>query len=74
MHDVLVVGGGIAGLRAALAASSRGAEVAIASRSHPTRSYSVAIQDGLNAALLPEDTWEAHAADTSAWGDVLCVH
>lgn len=73
MHDVLVVGGGIAGLRAALAASSRGAEVAIASRSHPTRSYSVAIQDGLNAALLPGDAWEAHAADTSAWGDGLCV-
>ena len=73
MHDVLVVGGGIAGLRAALAASSRGAEVAIASRSHPTRSYSVAIQDGLNAALLPGDGWEAHAADTSAWGDGLCV-
>ena len=73
MHDVLVVGGGIAGLRAALAASSRGASVAIASRSHPTRSYSVAIQDGINAALLPGDTWEAHAADTSSWGDGLCV-
>ncbi|MCI0816483.1 MAG: FAD-binding protein [Chloroflexi bacterium] len=73
MHDVLVVGGGIAGLRAALAASSRGAEVAIASRSHPTRSYSVAIQDGLNAALIAGDTWKAHAADTSAWGDGLCV-
>lgn len=73
MHDVLVVGGGIAGLRAALAASSRGAEVAVASRSHPTRSYSVAVQDGLNAALLPGDSWEAHAADTSAWGDGLCV-
>ena len=73
MHDVLVVGGGIAGLRAALAASSGGASVAVVSRAHPTRSYSVAIQDGLNAALLPGDTWEAHAADTSAWGDGLCV-
>ena len=73
MDDVLVVGGGIAGLRAALAASSRGASVAVASRSHPTRSYSVAIQDGLNAALLPGDAWEAHAADTNAWGDGLCV-
>ena len=73
MHDVLVVGGGIAGLRAALAASSHGASVAIASRAHPTRSYSVAIQDGLNAAMLPGDAWEAHAADTTAWGDGLCV-
>ena len=73
MHDVLVVGGGIAGLRAALAASSRGALVAIASRSHPTRSYSVAIQDGLNAALLAGDSPEAHAADTNTWGDGLCV-
>ena len=73
MHDVLVVGGGIAGLRAALAASSGGAQVAVASRAHPTRSYSVAIQDGINAALLPGDTSEAHAADTVAWGDGLCV-
>ena len=73
MHDVLVVGGGVAGLRAALAASSRGASVAIASRAHPTRSYSVAVQDGINAALGPGDDWEAHAADTGAWGDGLCV-
>jgi succinate dehydrogenase / fumarate reductase flavoprotein subunit len=73
MHDVLVVGGGIAGLRAALAAGSGGASVAIASRAHPTRSYSVVVQDGFNAALAGGDTWEAHAADTNAWGDGLCV-
>ena len=73
MHDVLVVGGGIAGLRVALAARSRGASVAIASKAHPTRSYSVAVQDGINAALGPGDGWEAHAADTGAWGDGLCV-
>jgi len=73
MHDVLVVGGGIAGLRAALAAGSGGVSVAIASRAHPTRSYSVTVQDGFNAALTDGDTWEAHAADTSAWGEGLCV-
>ena len=73
MHDVLVVGGGVAGLRVALAARSRGASVAIASKAHPTRSYSVAVQDGINAALGPGDGWEAHAADTGAWGDGLCV-
>ena len=73
MYDVLVIGGGIAGLRAALAARSRGASVAIASKAHPTRSYSVAIQDGINAAISAGDGWEAHAADTSTWGDGLGV-
>ena len=67
MHDVLVVGGGIAGLRAAIAAKSPATSVALITQSHPARSYSVTIQDGINA---PEsdDGWVAHVADTLAAG------
>ncbi len=71
MYDVLVIGGGIAGLRAALAARSLGATVAVVSKAHPTRSHSVTLQDGFNAALSGDDSWEAHASDTTAWGDGL---
>ena len=67
MHDVLVVGGGIAGLRAAIAAKSPATSVALITQSHPARSYSVTIQDGING---PEsdDGWVAHVADTLAAG------
>lgn len=67
MHDVLVVGGGIAGLRAAVAAKSTGASVALLTQSHPTRSYSVAVQDGINA---PDGTEgrDSHVKDTMAAG------
>ena len=71
MYDVLIVGGGIAGLRSALAARSLGATVAVVSKAHPTRSHSVTLQDGFNAALSGDDSWEAHASDTTAWGDGL---
>ncbi len=71
MHDVLVVGGGIAGLRAAIAAKSQGGSVAVVSKSHPTRSHSVTVQDGINASLQPGDGWESHAADTLAAGNGL---
>ena len=49
-HDVLVVGAGLAGMRAAIAASSRGANTAILSKVHPVRSHSNAAQGGINAA------------------------
>ncbi|MBU3967056.1 MAG: FAD-binding protein [Euryarchaeota archaeon] len=52
-HDIIIVGGGLAGLRAALAA--RGADVAVISRVHPLRSHSVAAQGGINAALGKTD-------------------
>ena len=72
MYDVLVIGGGIAGLRAAVAARSHGASVAVVSKAHPTRSHSVTIQDGISSALQPDDSWETHAADTTTAGEGLC--
>ena len=67
MVDVLVVGGGIAGLRAALAAKAAGASVAMLTQSHPARSRSVAEQDGVNAPETPEAR-RALAQETTAKG------
>ena len=52
-HDVLVIGAGLAGQRAALAAAEEGASVGIISKVHPVRSHSNAAQGGINAALDP---------------------
>jgi succinate dehydrogenase / fumarate reductase flavoprotein subunit len=70
-HDVLIIGAGLAGQRAALAAAQSGASVAIISKVHPVRSHSVAAAGGINAALNPEDTWESHAFDTVKGSDYL---
>ena len=71
-HDVLIVGAGLAGMRAALAAHERGANVAIISKVHPVRSHSNAAQGGINAALTDRgDTWEDHAFDTVKGSDYL---
>ncbi|MBN1530756.1 MAG: FAD-binding protein [Thermoleophilaceae bacterium] len=70
-HDVLVIGAGLAGQRAALAAAEGGASVGIISKVHPVRSHSNAAQGGINAALNPEDTWESHAFDTIKGSDYL---
>src|SRR3989442_3394552 len=70
-HDVLVIGAGLAGQRAALAAAEDGASVGILSKVHPVRSHSNAAQGGINAALNPEDSWESHAYDTVKGSDYL---
>ena len=71
-HDVLVVGAGLAGMRAALAAHESGADVAIISKVHPVRSHSNAAQGGINAALTDRgDSWEDHAYDTIKGSDFL---
>jgi succinate dehydrogenase / fumarate reductase flavoprotein subunit len=70
-HDVLIIGAGLAGQRAALAAAGAGATVAIVSKVHPVRSHSTAAAGGINAALKPEDTWESHAYDTVKGSDYL---
>src|ERR671939_2013358 len=70
-HDVLVIGAGLAGQRAALAAARDGAAVGILSKVHPVRSHSNAAQGGINAALNPEDSWESHAFDTVKGSDYL---
>jgi succinate dehydrogenase / fumarate reductase flavoprotein subunit len=68
---VLIIGAGLAGQRAALAAAQAGATVGIVSKVHPVRSHSVAAAGGINAALNPEDTWESHAFDTVKGSDYL---
>jgi succinate dehydrogenase / fumarate reductase flavoprotein subunit len=70
-HDVLVIGAGLAGQRAALAAAEKGVTVGIISKVHPVRSHSNAAQGGINAALNPGDTWESHAFDTVKGSDYL---
>ncbi|SPP64062.1 FAD-binding protein [Nitrospira lenta] len=67
LHDILIVGAGLAGMRAALAAPTN-LDVALISKVHPVRSHSVAAQGGINAALGENDSWEAHAFDTAKGG------
>jgi succinate dehydrogenase / fumarate reductase flavoprotein subunit len=70
-HDVLIIGAGLAGMRAALAAQQEGADVAMISKVHPVRSHSNAAQGGINAALGEDDSWEEHAYDTVKGSDYL---
>ena len=71
-HDVLIVGAGLAGMRAAIAARAAGADAAIISKVHPVRSHSSAAQGGINAALTDRgDDWEDHAYDTIKGSDYL---
>jgi succinate dehydrogenase / fumarate reductase flavoprotein subunit len=70
-HDVLIIGAGLAGQRAALAAAQQGADVAIMSKVHPVRSHSVAAAGGINAAINPADDWRSHAYDTVKGSDFL---
>ena len=71
-HDVLVVGAGLAGMRAVLAAHQSGANTGIISKVHPVRSHSNAAQGGINAALVDRgDSWEDHAYDTVKGSDYL---
>jgi len=75
-HDVLIVGGGIAGARAALAIAQMdpSLEVALIAKTHPIRSHSVAAQGGIAATLQnvdSEDSWYAHAFDTVKGSDYL---
>jgi succinate dehydrogenase / fumarate reductase flavoprotein subunit len=75
-HQLVVVGGGLAGLRAGVEAKGAGIDVAILSQVHPGRSHSGAAQGGINAALAnnPEghdDTPEKHAFDTVKGSDYL---
>ncbi|WP_256402687.1 FAD-binding protein [Halorubrum salinum] len=70
-HDVIVVGAGGAGLRAAIAAQEAGADVAMVSKLHPVRSHTGAAEGGINAALRDADSWEDHAYDTMKGSDYL---
>lgn len=75
-HDVIIVGGGLAGCRAALEIKRQNPDidVALVAKTHPIRSHSVAAQGGIAATLKnvdPEDDWKAHAFDTVKGSDYL---
>ncbi len=76
--DVIIIGGGLTGLRAALQVYRSGYSCALLSKVHPLRSHSVSAQGGMNAALgnVPGsggtiDSWERHAYDTVKGSDYL---
>lgn len=75
-HDVIIIGGGLAGCRAALAIKQKNPQidVGLVAKTHPIRSHSVAAQGGIAASLQnvdPDDGWEAHAFDTVKGSDYL---
>jgi succinate dehydrogenase / fumarate reductase flavoprotein subunit len=75
-NDVIIIGGGLTGLRAAYEVLVSGLNVALISKVHPLRSHSVAAQGGINAALgniteAGPDSWKNHAFDTVKGSDYL---
>src|SRR6195952_977354 len=72
-YDVVVVGGGGAGLRAAMGMAQAGLKTACISKVFPTRSHTVAAQGGISAALgnMGEDDWRFHMYDTIKGSDWL---
>ena len=71
-HDLLIIGAGLAGLRAAVEGVRGGADVAVITKVHPVRSHSNAAQGGINAPLTDRgDDWEGHALDTIKGSDYL---
>jgi len=70
-HEVVVVGAGLTGQRAALAAREAGRDVAVVTKLHPLRSHSGAAQGGINAAFGAEDSVDTHIYDTVKGSDYL---
>lgn len=73
-HDILLVGGGGAGLRAAIAAAEVNPRlsVAVVSKVYPMRSHTVSAEGGAAGAIKPDDSLDEHAYDTISGGDWLC--
>src|SRR5436305_12322446 len=73
-YDVLVIGGGGAGLRAAMAVAEADARlsVAVVSKVYPMRSHTVTAEGGAAGVIRPTDSLEEHAHDTVSGGDWLC--
>lgn len=74
IHDILIVGGGGAGLRAAIAVAETdpGLSVAVVSKVYPMRSHTVSAEGGAAAVIKPGDSQDDHAYDTISGGDWLC--
>ncbi|MDR5683415.1 MAG: fumarate reductase (quinol) flavoprotein subunit [Armatimonadota bacterium] len=72
-HDILIIGGGAAGLRAAIAAAEAdpALDVALLSKVYPMRSHTVSAEGGAAAVIKPNDTFEAHIEDTITGSDWL---
>ena len=70
-HDMLIIGAGLAGLRAAFEGITAGLSTAVITKVHPLRSHSCAAQGGVNAAINPQDNWEDHAYDTVKGADYI---
>ncbi|MCW6005583.1 fumarate reductase (quinol) flavoprotein subunit [Micromonospora sp. CPCC 205371] len=73
-HDVVIVGGGGAGLRAAIAVAETDPRlsVAVVSKVYPMRSHTVSAEGGAAAAIAAEDSFDEHVYDTVSGGDWLC--
>ncbi|MDI6805065.1 MAG: succinate dehydrogenase/fumarate reductase flavoprotein subunit [Candidatus Bathyarchaeia archaeon] len=72
-HDIIIVGAGLAGLRAAIAAAEVGnkLDIAVISKLHPLRSHSVCAQGGTAAVMREKDSYDLHAFDTIKGADYL---
>jgi succinate dehydrogenase / fumarate reductase flavoprotein subunit len=72
-HDIVIVGAGLAGLRAAIAAAevSNKLDIAVISKLHPIRSHSVCAQGGTGAVMQDKDSFDLHAFDTVKGADYL---
>lgn len=72
-HDIVIVGAGLAGLRAAVAAAdiSEKLDIAVISKLHPLRSHSVCAQGGTAAVMREKDSFDLHAWDTVKGADFL---
>jgi succinate dehydrogenase / fumarate reductase flavoprotein subunit len=73
VHDLIIVGAGLAGLRAAIAAAelSNKLDIAVISKLHPLRSHSVCAQGGTAAVMREKDSYDLHAFDTIKGADYL---
>jgi len=72
--DVLVIGGGVAGLRAAIAAADQGADVLVMTKDTIDQSNTWYAQGGIAAVLQPADSYQSHVDDTEKGGAGLCDH
>src|ERR1700722_8926072 len=72
--DVLVIGGGVAGLRAAIAAADEGVDILVVTKDTIDQSNTWYAQGGIAAVLQPADSYQSHVDDTEKGGAGLCDH